>query len=158
MPTTVAAPTTTTATVITRSLKTTTIKSTLTWGNDTGKAQCHAHHTHHEVRAVGRKIMNCMHELQGHFLDHLLVQCLFNACSMLRNAHFTCAHSLACSISRTQAHGKVVYDNELNESKKWMLCRQTDGPTNQPTNQPTDGSTDWKLWKTINHEIKNFKK
>ena len=53
----------------------------------------------------------------------------------LRNAHFTRAlrgaHSLARSISCTQAHGKVVYDNELNESKSECIAeRLTDQPTN----------------------------
>ena len=53
----------------------------------------------------------------------------------LCNAHFTCAlrgaHSLAHSITCTQAHGKVAFDNKLNESKRECIAnRLTDQPTN----------------------------
>ena len=60
--------------------------------------------------------------------------------AMHRNAHFTHAlrgaHLLARSISCTLAHGKVVYDNDDNESKSECFAK-TDGPTNRLTNQPT---------------------
>ena len=49
------------------------------------------------------------------------------------------AHSLAHSITSTQAHGKVAFDNKLNESKRECIAdRLTDQPTYPPTNQQTN--------------------
>ena len=78
-----------------------------------------------------------------------------NALATHRNARFTRAlqgiHSLARSITFTQAHGKVVYDNWTSQISECIADRPTNQPanwlTNQPANWPTNQQTNgWIRW------------
>ena len=105
--------------------------------------------SHSSWSACGRsKIMNCMHELQGHFLDHLLVLAIimhlprFAMLALL--AHFRALiRSLVQSPAPKHMRKWFMTMNWMSKKSECIADRLVDQPTNQLTNrQPTNKRID----------------